>query len=49
MQQVRFRDNGSQLEITNVSHATYLSEHLTSYNIQIEKLIWIRQEEICKT
>ena len=36
MQQVRFRDNGSQLAITNVSHATYLSQHLTSYSIDRE-------------
>ena len=36
MQKVRFRQNGSQLAITNVSHATYLSEHLTSYNIDRE-------------
>ena len=36
MQKVRFRQNGSQLAITNVSHATYLSEHLTSYSIDRE-------------
>ena len=36
MQKVRFRQNGSQLAITNVSHATYLSEHLTSYNTDRE-------------
>ena len=36
MQQVRFRDNGSLLAITNVSHASYLSEHLTSYSIDRE-------------
>ncbi len=36
MQQVRFKENGAQLAITNVSHATYLSEHLTSYNIDRE-------------
>ena len=36
MPQIRFRDNGSRLAITIVSHATYLSKHLMSYYIDRE-------------
>ena len=36
MPQIRFRDNGSRLAITIVSHAAYLSKHLMSYYIHRE-------------
>ena len=36
MPKFRLRQNGSQLAITNVSHATYLSKHLMSYYIDRE-------------
>ena len=36
MPHVRFRDNGSRLTITIVSHAAYLSKHLMSYYIDRE-------------